>query len=76
MLEFGFSNMRFEQNESRNIDDGCNFVIFNGDDNLQWGEMIAPDHFPSFDLDYEKLNQQNCKSGRNGEDLSLQKKDE
>ena len=76
MLEFGFSNMRFEQNELSNLDVCSNLEIFNGEDNLQWREMIAPNHFPLFDLDYEKFNQQIYKSEINEVDASLSKKDE
>ena len=76
MLEFGFSNMRFEQNELSNLDVFSNLEIFNGEDNLQWREMIAPNHFPLFDLDYEKFNKQIYKSEINEVDASLSKKDE
>ena len=76
MFEFGFSNMRFEQNELSNLNDFSNLEIFNGEDNLKSREIIAPNHFPSFDLDHEKFNQQICKSKINEVDASLSKKDE
>ena len=76
MFEFGFAKMRFEQNELNNLNDCSNLEIFNDEDNLQWREIIAPNYFPSFDLDHEKFNQQICKSEINEVDASFSKKDE
>ena len=76
MFEFGFSNMRFEQNESRDLDDCSNLGIFKGENNLQWREIISPNYLPSFDLDNEEFNPQICKSEKNEVDVSLSKKDE
>ena len=76
MFKFGFSNMKIEQNEFSNFGNCSNLELFNDEDNLQWREMIAPNPFPSFDFDYEDLNQHANDSNRDKVDVSLNKKDE
>ena len=76
MFKFGFSNMKFEQNEFSNFGNCSNLELFNDDDNLQWRKIIVPNPFPSFDFDYEDLNQQINDSNRDKVDVSLNNKDE